>query len=58
MKKLIVFILTNFGPLVGFYLVNQFWGFKEAVIVSIIFIFGVADRVIQEPFLLVKSVFG
>ncbi|WP_409479543.1 septation protein IspZ [Pseudobdellovibrio sp. HCB154] len=34
-KKILSFLISNFGPLIGFYLVNLFWGFQTAVIVSI-----------------------
>lgn len=33
-KSLITFIFSNFGPMIGFYFVNQFWGFKAGIIVS------------------------
>lgn len=35
LKSLTKFILSNFGPIVGFYFVNQFWGMKAGVIASI-----------------------
>ena len=34
-KKILSFLISNFGPLIGFYLVNLFWGFQTAVVVSI-----------------------
>ncbi|MFZ3230617.1 MAG: septation protein IspZ [Pseudobdellovibrio sp.] len=37
-KPLVTFILLNFGPLIGFYFINQFWGFKVAILVSIILV--------------------
>ena len=38
-KQIIIFIMSNFGPLVGFYVVNAIWGFKAAVIISILLVF-------------------
>lgn len=38
-KNVCIFLLTNFGPLVGFYLVNMLFGFKTAVLVSIGLVF-------------------
>ncbi len=29
------FLISNFGPLIGFYFVNHFWGFQMGVVVSI-----------------------
>lgn len=34
-KRILSFLISNFGPLIGFYLINLFWGFQAAVIVSI-----------------------
>lgn len=34
-KKILSFLISNFGPLIGFYLINLFWGFQVAVIASI-----------------------
>lgn len=35
-NSVITFIFTNFGPLIGFYFFNHFWGLKVAVIASIV----------------------
>ncbi len=32
--KLVNFVISNFGPLIGFYVINQFWGFKAGVLAS------------------------
>lgn len=37
-KRLFIFIFSNFGPLVGFYLTNQIWGLKAAVLASVILV--------------------
>lgn len=37
-NKIFRFIISNFGPLIGFYLINLFWGFKIAIIVSILIV--------------------
>lgn len=37
-EKLVTFVIFNFGPLIGFYIINQFWGFKVSIIVSLILI--------------------
>ncbi len=34
LDKLVKFIFSNFGPLIGFYFINQFWGFKAATVIS------------------------
>ena len=35
-ESITTFILANFGPLIGFYLANYFWGLKAAVSVSMV----------------------
>ncbi len=37
-KIFLKFILSNFGPIIGFYLVNQLWGMKVGVFASIILV--------------------
>lgn len=37
-NKIFSFIISNFGPLIGFYLINLLWGFKIAIIVSILIV--------------------
>ena len=39
-QNFLKFILSNFGPLIGFYFVNQFWGLKAAVVASLVLGFG------------------
>lgn len=38
-KAILLFIISNFGPLIGFYIANHFWGLKVAVIFSITLVF-------------------
>ncbi len=37
--KLFNFVISNFGPLIGFYVINQFWGFKTGVLASCVLVF-------------------
>lgn len=37
--KLGKFIIANFGPLIAFYVINQFWGLKAGILVSVVLIF-------------------
>lgn len=37
-KKLTIFILKNFGPIVGFYILNHFLGYRIATIVSLVLV--------------------
>lgn len=38
LKKIVIFAFSNFGPLIGFYFINYFWGFKIAIITSIVLV--------------------
>jgi intracellular septation protein A len=33
--RVLVFAVNNFGPLIGFYVINSFYGFRTAILVSI-----------------------
>lgn len=37
-KTLVIFILKNFGPIAGFYILNYFFGYRIATIVSLILV--------------------
>lgn len=38
MSNLLKFLFLNFGPLIGFYVINQFWGFKAGILASIVLV--------------------
>lgn len=39
MGKIVNLLISNFGPLLGFYVINQIWGFKAGILVSMVLIF-------------------
>jgi intracellular septation protein A len=38
-NTLLFFILKNFGPIAGFYIVNHFFGYRIATLVSLLLVF-------------------
>lgn len=38
LKALIIFLLKNFGPILGFYVLNHFFGYRIATIVSLVLV--------------------